>query len=83
VRLLSKLHRRIQAVGGNQAAAMGSYHPHGTADTPMVMPIHRVIMTAADGGGVERLAPLITANGAMIPASAPGVWGQVHAAGRP
>jgi hypothetical protein len=80
--LLSVLHRRIMGVGGNQARAMGDYHPWGTEDTPQVMPITRVIMTAA-GAEVERLTPLITANGAAIPASAPGQWGQVVAAGRP
>lgn len=62
--------------------AMGAYHPYGTPDTPMIMPITRVLMTA-DGASVERLTPLVTANGAMVPASAPGTWGQVHAAGRP
>jgi len=77
-----KLRRRIGGVGGNQAAAMAAYHPYGTADTPMTMPIHQVIMTA-DGAQVQRLTPLVTANGAMIPASAPGTWGQVVAAGRP
>ena len=79
---MSVLHRRIMAVGSNQQRAMGAYHPYGTADTPMTMPINRVLMTA-DGASVERLTPLITANGAPVPASAPGRWDQVAAAGRP
>ena len=79
---MSKLRRRIMGTGTAQSQAMGAYHPYGTPDTPMVMPITRVVMTA-DGASVERLTPLVTANGAMIPASAPGRWGQVAAAGRP
>lgn len=77
-----KLRRRIAGVGNNQAQAMAAYHPYGSADTPMTMPIHQVIMTGS-GAQVQRLTPLVTANGAMIPASAPGTWGQVVAAGRP
>ena len=72
---------RIASVGSANYEAMGAYHPAGTPDTPMVMPIHRVIMTA-DGATVERLTPMVTNQG-VIPASAPGQWGQVHAAGRP
>jgi hypothetical protein len=79
---VSRLARRIAGTGTAHARAMGAYHPWGTADTPQVMPLTRVVMTA-DGASVERLTPLVTANGAMIPASAPGQWGQVHAAGRP
>jgi len=78
---MSKLRNRIASVGSANYEAMGNYHPAGTADTPMVMPIHRVIMTA-DGATVERLTPMVTNQG-VIPASAPGQWGQVHAAGRP
>jgi hypothetical protein len=77
-----KLRRRIAGVGNNQAQAMGDYHPFGTADTPLTMPITHILMTA-DGAQVQRLTPLVTANGAAIPASAPGQWGQVYAAGRP
>lgn len=76
------LRRRIAAVGNNQQQAMGNYHPWGTADTPQVMPLTLITMSA-DGATVQRMTPLITANGAAIPATAPGRWGQVAAAGRP
>lgn len=79
---VSTLQRRIAGVGTTLNQAMGDYHPWGTAATPQEMVITRVQVTA-DGASVERLTPLVTANGAMIPASAPGHWGQVYAAGRP
>jgi hypothetical protein len=78
---VSRLHRRIMAAGQGMPAAMGDYHPVGTPDTPMVMPLSLVSRTDA-GLTVQDMTPLITADGAMIPATAPGSWGQVHAAGR-
>ena len=76
------LRRRIAGVGNNQAQAMGDYHPWGTPDTPQTEVITRVLVNAS-GAQVERLTPLVAPNGEMIPASAPGQWGQVYAAGRP
>jgi hypothetical protein len=77
---MSKLRRRLIGQAGNAAAAAGEHHPHGTADTPMVMPMVHVEF---GGGGVmvQQMAPLVTANGAMVPATAPGTFGQVHIAG--
>lgn len=77
---MSKLHRRIASQAGAAAAGAGEHHPAGTADTPMVMPMAHVLFT---GGGVQvqHMVPLITANGAMIPATAPGRFGQVAIAG--
>lgn len=77
---MSKLHRRITGQAGAAAAAAGEYHPHGTSDTPMTMPLAHVQF---GGGGalVQQMAPLITANGAMIPATAPGLFGHVAIAG--
>jgi hypothetical protein len=78
---VSKLHRRIAGVGDVHAQAMGAYHPWGTADTPMVQPV--ALMTYTEhGGSVEMLTPLVTANGAIIPASPPGYFGHVAMAGR-
>lgn len=59
---------------------MAGNHPAGNADTPMTMPMTGVWF---GGGGayVEQLVPLITANGATVPATAPGRYGQVHIAG--
>jgi hypothetical protein len=79
---VSVLHRRIRRAGQGMPAAMGSYHPATTKDTPMVMPL--ALVTVTDQGlMVEHMTPLITTDGAMIPATAPGAWGQLHAAGRP
>ena len=78
---MSKLLRRIAGTGSANAEAMGNYHPHGTPDTPMTQPV--ALMTySTTGGSVEMLTPLITANGAIIPASPPGSYGHVHMAGR-
>jgi hypothetical protein len=76
------LRRRIAGVGNNQSQAMGDYHPWGTPDTPQTEVLTRVLVNAS-GAQVERLTPLVAPNGEMIPASAPGQWGQVYAAGRP
>jgi hypothetical protein len=73
---MSRLQRRIAGQAGAARAAAGEYHPHGTADTPMVMPMTRVYFGGA-GADVEQLVPLVTANGAAIPATAPGRYGQV------
>jgi hypothetical protein len=77
---MSKLHRRITGQAGNARAGMGEYHPAGTADTPMVMPMVAVYF---GGGGalVQQMTPLYLSNGAMIPATAPGLFGHVHIAG--
>jgi len=61
--------------------AMGDYHPWGTRETPMLMPL--ALVTQSDAGiAVQDMTPIITADGAMIPATAPGSWGQLRAAGR-
>lgn len=78
---MSKLHRRISNVGTVNSRAMGDYHPYGTPDTPMVQPVALMTYTT-EGGSVEMLTPLITANGAIIPSSPPGYFGHVPMAGR-
>jgi hypothetical protein len=77
---MSKLRRRIIGQSRNAAAAAGDYHPHGTVDTPMTMPMVHVEF---GGGGamVQQMTGLVTANGALIPAAAPGTFGQVYLAG--
>jgi hypothetical protein len=66
--------------GGAQAV----YHPYGTGGTPMVMPLALVRVTQ-DGMTYETMQPLFTGdvNAAPLPATAPGSWGQLYAAGRP
>lgn len=73
---------RIAGVGGNPAAAMGHYHPVATIPGGMVAPATHVIVTA-DRVQVHQCAPLYAdPNGAPIPATAPGRWFQLYAAGR-
>jgi hypothetical protein len=90
---MSRLGRRIASVGGNQESAMGRYHPAGTADTPMVMPLVLVevgpqtsagISTGEPGWNyarVQEMTPLIGPKGEPIPATAPRRWAQVFEAG--
>jgi hypothetical protein len=70
-----------------QAAVTAGYHPVGTAATPMLMPVSTVVVSAAQGQyvtlGSMEYSPLFTTDGAVIPAVAPGRWGQLAAAGRP
>jgi hypothetical protein len=81
------LKHRIADVGTSQARAMGDYHPAGTAATPHVMPIQKVTYVpdkAYPWGtlAVETMTTRYAADGAEIPATTPGGWGKVHAAGR-
>ena len=76
------LAHRIRGVGSNTAQAMAGYHPAGNQNTPMAMPIAQVIVTTG-GASVDELTPIYAADGAPIPATAPGSWGQLVAAGRP
>lgn len=76
---MSKLHRRITGQHQAAGAAAGEYHPAGTADTPMVMPMARVLFNG-DGASVEMMTPLVTDHG-VIPATAPGRYDQVAIAG--
>lgn len=88
----SRLRRRISGVHRNAtdhaaqqitpvASAMGDYHPAPPQE--MTMPLTVVTMTA-DGMQVAEAIPLYAGpRGAPVPATAPGQWVQVHAAGRP
>jgi hypothetical protein len=61
----------------------------GGASPPsvQVMPLAQVLVQPAQDPyvtvGMEDLAPIYTSDGAMIPATARGRWGQLRAAGRP
>lgn len=79
---MSRLRHRIAHQAAGHAGAMASYHPHGTADTPMTMPMVHVAF-GPGGAAVQQMVPLITANGAPVPATAPGRFGQVSISGRP
>lgn len=77
---MSRLHTRIAAQPAAAAAAAAGYHPAGTADTPMVMPMVRVLY-GPGGAYVEQMMPVITPLGAPIPATAPGRYDQVVMSG--
>lgn len=79
--MATELKGRLAGVGGNQAAAMGTFHP--VAEMPMQAPTTLVVVTA-DKVQVEDLVPLYAGpRGAPIPAQRPGQWYQLRAAGRP
>ncbi len=77
---MSRLRARIAGQAGNTRAAAAGYHPYGTADTPMVTPMVHV-QYAGGSTFVQQMHGLVTANGAVIPATAPGRFGQVAIAG--
>lgn len=80
----TELHERIAYQHRSNELAMGDYHPYGTADTPMVMPLV-LVQVQPTGVAVQDMAPLYTGGigHAPIPATAPHKWFQLFAAGRP
>lgn len=54
----------------------------GGVPGPAGMPSYQLSIAPGAGAGISPLAPLITADGAMIPATGPGGWDQLAAAGR-
>lgn len=80
---MSKLRTRIVNQAGNHAAAMGTYHPFGTPDTPVTMPAHTTTWTPA-GAMFEQLHVIVASNGAPIYGAAQvNPTGRVHRAGQP
>jgi hypothetical protein len=85
------LKHRVAKVGTVNQVAQQGYTPvtGGTASPPsvQVMPLSQIIVRPASSQyvtvGMEDLTPIWTPDGAGIPASAPGRWGQLRAAGRP
>ncbi len=73
---MSRLHSRIVSQSSNHRVAQAGYHPYGTVDTPMTMPMTRVVL-GSGGATLEQMTALVTANGAVIPATVPGRFGQV------
>jgi len=82
---------RARVAGGENATPSAGYRPlgSGNASPPsvQVMPLTRVTVAPVSSQyvtlGSEDLTPIWTSDGAGIPASAPGSWGQLRAAGRP
>lgn len=81
--MVTELKGRLAGVGGNQAAAMGCWHPVASIPGGMVMPMTLTVVTA-DTVQVHELMPLyVGPQAAPVPATARGRWFQLWAAGRP
>lgn len=81
--MATELKGRLAGVGGNQAAALGHFHPVASIPGGMTMPMTLTIVTA-DSVQVHELAPLYAGvTAAPVPATARGRWFQLWAAGRP
>lgn len=77
------LHHRIKSQAANTANVMSGQRP--AVPGPMVLPLARVTVYPAGSNYVtlamEDLTPIITADGAMVPATGPGSWDQLTLAG--
>ena len=77
------LHHRIKGQAANTASVMSGQHP--AIPGPMVLPLAVVAVYPVDSNYVtlamQDLAPVTTADGAMVPATAPGRWDQLALAG--
>jgi hypothetical protein len=77
------LSHRIMGQAVNHVTAMGDQHP--AVPAPMVMPLAQVTTYPVDSNYVtlamQDLAPLMTADGALVPATGPGNWDQLALAG--
>lgn len=85
MRTQTDLHNRIASQHASNERAMGTFHPAGTADTPMVMPLVQIEIRPG-GVAVQDVSPIYVGGGpghAPIPATAPHRWFQLYAAGRP
>jgi len=87
-----RLKRRVASMGSSQAAAAAGYAPvTGGAASPAavsVMPLAQVTVYPAPDGqyatiAYKGLSPIFSADGAAVPATSPGRWAQLRAAGRP
>lgn len=86
------LHHRIHGQAANHTDAMGEAvmvpmeagHP-AVPGTPMLLPLSRVTVNPTDDNyvtlGMQDVAPLTTADGAMVMATGPGSWDQLALAG--
>jgi hypothetical protein len=96
---MRRLKHRVQHVGTAHKRAMAGYTPVPTDGSAQVtggsaspagadvMPLAMVTVYPAPGGyqtlAYQGLAPIFTADGAAVPATSPGRWAQLRAAGRP
>jgi len=82
-----QLHHRIRGQATNHQQVMASGHPGPSflPATPHVTPLSVVEVYPVSSGYVtlaaSELMPIITADGAMVPATGPGQWDQLRLAG--
>lgn len=77
---MNTLARRIRSLPGRQAALRPV--PGRTPGPSVAYAPHQVIIYPGLGAGMSPLSALIASDGAMIPATGPGQWDQLVAAGR-
>ena len=88
---MSRIKARVASGQNATPGAADGYRPvTGGAASPqaiMVMPVSRVTVGPTVSPyvtlGMDELVPIWSADGAAIPATAPGRWAQLKAAGRP
>lgn len=88
---MSRVKRRVMSGQNATPGADAGYRPvsGGAASPPavMVMPLALVTVQPAASPyvtlGMQDIAPIWSADGAPVPSTAPGRWGQLRAAGRP
>ena len=79
----------VTSTGSSARGAVAKPNGGGAASPPgpQVMPLQAVVVGPVLSQyvtlGAVDLVPLVTADGAMVPATAPGRWNQLRAAGRP
>jgi hypothetical protein len=77
------LHHRVKQQGANHQTVMSGQHP--AVPAPMLLPLAQVTVNPVDDNYVtlamQELAPITTADGAMVPATSPGKWDQLALAG--
>jgi hypothetical protein len=78
--LLKKRIVRQTMTGGNQAALTEVGLPPGA---PSMAPSSIIYVYAPSTVGLGPSSPIVTADGALIPATQPGGWDQLRAVGRP
>jgi hypothetical protein len=83
------LHHRIKGQAANHAAHMAAAEGHPSAATVSgitQMPVSMVLVNPVSSNyatlAMQEVLPIVTADGAMIPATAPGRWDQLYQAGR-
>ena len=88
---MRRLQRRVRSHGSSAVRAAEGYSQvtggRASPVAPDVMPLAQVLVYPHPGAGYSTLAyrglwPVYTTDGAAVPSTSPGRWGQLVAAGR-